>query len=265
MAIVAFLLGVITIFTPHANGITAIIGVILASISLSNEQKKEMQNVAITGLVLCIIGFFIPFAMFLLVLSGSKDPDREAEKKSAIYEVIPIYASTDREEILVVNFNKMGKETIQRWCEQNKVKCEIKEEYSDEISEGSFVRQEPEANTKMVEGGEKPVVYSLGKVPTEYKEALKKAEFYTSKMHLSKKRIFTRLTAKDDGNFSESAAQYAADRLEVDWNANALAKAKFYQNTMNMSREAIYQQLISRHGENFTKAEAQYAIDHLED
>ncbi len=269
MAIVAFLVGIITImliFTPYClgNGIMAMIGILVASISLAKEPQKEMQKVAVTGLALCIVGFCIPVAILAFSISGSKDPDREAMKKASIYAVIPVQANTDKVEVFVANFSKMGKETIKRWCEQNKVKCTITEEYSDEIQEGSFIRQEPVANTKMVQGEEIMVTYSLGKVPTEHKEALKKAEFYANTMQLSKKRTYYRLTAKEDGNFSEDAAQYAVDNLEVDWNANALSKAKSYQ-ARNMSRDEIYQQLISRYGENFTKAEAQYAIDHLDD
>ena len=101
-------------------------------------------------------------------------------------------------------------------------------------------------------------------VPTEYKNALKKAESYSETMHMSKQAIYDQLVSEYGEQFPADAAQYAIDNMEADWNANALAKAKSYQETMNMSKQAIYDQLISEYGEKFTPEEAQYAIDNLE-
>ena len=98
----------------------------------------------------------------------------------------------------------------------------------------------------------------------EEKNALKKAEFYSSTAHMSKKGIYEQLTSEYGENFTKEAAQYAIDNIEADWNLNALEKAKNYQSTANMSKKAIYEQLISDYGEKFTKSEAQYAIDHLD-
>ena len=75
-------------------------------------------------------------------------------------------------------------------------------------------------------------------------------------------RIFEAVEAA--GGFTEEAAQYAIDNLEVDWKENALKTAENYQETMAMSPKAIYDQLISEYGEKFTEEEAQYAIDNLE-
>ncbi len=101
-------------------------------------------------------------------------------------------------------------------------------------------------------------------VPTEYKNALKKAESYSKLMYMSKKAIYDQLTSEYGEKFPADAAQYAIDNLEADYFANALEKAKSYQKLMNMSKSAIYDQLISEYGEQFTPEEAQYAIDHLE-
>lgn len=100
-------------------------------------------------------------------------------------------------------------------------------------------------------------------VPTEYKNALKKAESYSKIMHMSKMKIYDQLTSEYGEKFPPEAAQYAVDNLKADYNANALAKAKEYQKTMNMSKSAIYDQLTSEYGEKFTPEEAQYAIDNL--
>ena len=101
------------------------------------------------------------------------------------------------------------------------------------------------------------------KVPTEHKNALRKAEIYANRMHMSKAGIYDQLTSEHGEKFSPEAAQYAMDNLEVDWNKNALEKARSYQDSMAMSPDAIYEQLTSEYGEQFTPEEAQYAVDNL--
>lgn len=101
------------------------------------------------------------------------------------------------------------------------------------------------------------------KVPTEYKNALRKAKSYSDLMHMSKAGIYDQLTSEYGEKFSPEAAQYAMDNLEVDWNKNALEKARSYQDSMAMSPDAIYEQLTSEYGEQFTPEEAQYAVDNL--
>ena len=107
----------------------------------------------------------------------------------------------------------------------------------------------------------------LKAIPQYYKNinALKKAESYSSTMHMSKAGIYKQLISEYGEGFTAEEAQYAIDNIKADWNANALAKAKDYQSTMSMSKSAIYKQLTSEYGEEFTAKEAQYAIDHLDD
>ncbi len=101
-------------------------------------------------------------------------------------------------------------------------------------------------------------------VPTEYKSALKKAISYSEMMYMSKAAIYNQLTSEYGEQFTEEAAQYAMDNIEVDWNANALAKAKDYSDSMYMSKEGIYDQLVSEYGEQFTEEEARYAVENLD-
>ncbi|MBF1252898.1 MAG: Ltp family lipoprotein [Isoptericola variabilis] len=101
-------------------------------------------------------------------------------------------------------------------------------------------------------------------VPREHRKALKTAENYSKRLHLSKQGIYDQLISEAEG-FSPEAAQYAIDNIQADWNANALAKAKEYEKTLNMSDEAIREQLVSEYGEQFTQEEADYAISHLDD
>ncbi|KAF2783882.1 hypothetical protein SV13_07920 [Clostridium perfringens] len=100
-------------------------------------------------------------------------------------------------------------------------------------------------------------------VPKEYKSALRKAKVYSDTMNMSKEGLYDQLTSEYGEKFSDEAAQYAMDNLDVNWKENALKKAKVYQETMAMSPSAIYDQLVSEYGEKFTEEEAQYAVDNL--
>lgn len=102
------------------------------------------------------------------------------------------------------------------------------------------------------------------KVPREFKSALNKAEQYGDMMHMSKAAIYDQLTSEYGEQFSQEAAQYAIEHMEMDWNANALIKAEEYSDMMHMSKAAIYAQLTSEYGEQFTSDEAQYAIDNIQ-
>lgn len=172
--------------------------------------------------------------------------------------------SSKREEVTVIDFSSMNKTDIQAWCNTNKIKCNITEDYSDTIKKGEFVSQSAEINSTIYQGDTIKIIYSLGKKPsTEETNALKKAQSYSSTMHMSKKGIYNQLTSSVEG-FSKEAAQYAIDNINANWKDNALEKAKSYQNMMSMSKQGVYNQLIS-YAEGFTKEEAQYAIDHLND
>lgn len=152
----------------------------------------------------------------------------------------------------------------QAWCNENGFKFSKEEDFSDSVAEGGFISQSPAAGTQLEKGSTVTVHYSKGKEPTmEDKNALAKAEVYSSTMHMSKSRIYRQLTSSYGEGFTAEAAQYAVDHLVADYKANALEKAKDYQTSMNMSKSRIYNQLTSSYGEGFTAEEAQYAIDNL--
>lgn len=152
----------------------------------------------------------------------------------------------------------------QAWCDQNGFKLSKEEDFSDSVAEGGFISQSPQAGTQLEKGSTVTVHCSKGKEPTmEDKNALAKAEVYSSTMHMSKSRIYRQLTSSYGEGFTAEAAQYAVDHLVADYKANALEKAKDYQTTMNMSKSRIYNQLTSSYGEGFTAEEAQYAVDNL--
>lgn len=215
------------------------------------EKKKKMPIWLIVIIAIVIIGV-------IGSLAGGSETDNDNNDNNT--------DNSNKNTVVVTDFSNMTRAEVDIWCDDNKVKCDVKEEYSDLVEPGKFVSQSVEKDKTIYEGDKITIVFSLGKEPTtEQKNALKKAESYAETMHMSKQRIYDQLTSEYGEGFDAEAAQYAIDNLEWDWNANALAKAKSYRDTMNMSKNRIYEQLISEYGEKFTAEEAQYAIDHLDD
>ncbi|MCC9206462.1 Ltp family lipoprotein [Arthrobacter sp. zg-Y769] len=128
-------------------------------------------------------------------------------------------------------------------------------------AESAPIDQQPEAESAPID--QQPAAPAESGVPADFKSALRQADTYANKMHMSKLGLYDQLTSEYGGQFSPEAAQYAVDNVEADWNANALAKAKDYQEDMAMSPSAIYDQLVSEYGEQFTPAEADYAVQNL--
>lgn len=100
-------------------------------------------------------------------------------------------------------------------------------------------------------------------IPREYKNALRAAQNYVDIMPFSERGLFEQLTSEYGDQYSEEAARYAIEKVEVDYNEEALEAAKNYQKVMPMSDKELFDQLTSEHGEQFTEEQAQYAIDNL--
>ncbi|MDY4434186.1 MAG: Ltp family lipoprotein [Candidatus Flemingibacterium sp.] len=85
--------------------------------------------------------------------------------------------------------------------------------------------------------------------------ALKKATEYLNVMHFSKKGLKEQLLF---GKFTESEAEYAVTKLDIDWKLQAVGKAQDYLNSMSFSKQELKEQLEF---EGFTSDEAKYAVD----
>lgn len=213
--------------------------------------KKQPKKKA-----LCmILAGFLVFAY-----AGSISDPEPIESSPEVSTTKEVKKKKKVEKVEVVDLSQTD---AQAWCDQNGFQLS-KEDFSDSVAEGGFISQSPAAGTQLEKGSTVTVHYSKGKEPTmEDKNALAKAESYSSMMHMSKAAIYDQLTSSYGEGFPAESAQYAVDHLVADYKANALEKAKDYQTSMNMSRSAIYEQLTSSYGEKFTAEEAQYAVDHL--
>lgn len=217
----------------------------------NDKMKKDIK------IILTIV-----FAIFFLI-SWSGDETTTDSKNSVRENKV---SEVSKVKVEVIDFSGMQEDEILNWCNEKKLNCSFKKEYSDTIAKDSYIEQSVKATEQVVEGSKITITHSLGKEPTtEQKNALKKAENYARLLNMSKARIYKQLTSQYGEAFDEDAAQYAIDNIECDWNENALKKAKSYRDTLSMSKDRIYNQLTSQYGEQFTAEEAQYAIDHLDD
>jgi len=219
------------------------------------KKIKDFWNKNILNKIIIVFGGLIIFG----IIVGAFSDDETINSGTKIN-------LENKKEVEVINFYGMSLADISSWCETNNINCYTKEEYSDSVAAGEFIKQSVSNGIKVFEDSSITITYSLGIEPSqEYKNALAQAETYSEMMNMSKDAIYDQLVSKYGGQFEKEAAQYAIDNIIADWNENALAQAKTYQETLNMSKNAIYDQLISKYGGQFTKSEAQYAIDHLDD
>lgn len=163
--------------------------------------------------------------------------------------------STSKVKVTVIDFSSMSKADVQSWCDTNKVKCNITEEYSDTIEKGLFVSQSVKTDNTIYEGDKITVTYSLGKEPTlGQKNALSKAKSYLSHQSFSYKRLIEQLEYEQ---FSHEEATYGADNCGADWNEQAAKKAKSYMSNSSFSKKRLIEQLEY---EGFTKEQAEYGV-----
>ena len=91
--------------------------------------------------------------------------------------------------------------------------------------------------------------------------ALQVAEDYIDLSGFSKAGLIDQLSSSAGEGFSNADATFAANNVDVDWNAEAVESAKDYLDLGGMSESALLDQLTSSAGEQFTPEQAQYAVD----
>lgn len=125
------------------------------------------------------------------------------------------YEKNKGTKVTVVDMSGMTEAERDTWCNDKKVNCITKTEYSDSVAKDNFISQSIAADKEIYEGDKITIVISLGKEPTTgQKNALKKAESYSSTMHMSKSGIYKQLTSEYGEGFTAEEAQYAIDHLD---------------------------------------------------
>ena len=136
---------------------------------------------------------------------NSGDSDKEDNK----------YEKNKANKVTVVDLSNMTEAERDTWCNDNKINCTTKNEYSDTVAKDGFISQSVAADKVIYEGDKITISISLGKEPTTgQKNALKKAESYSNTMHMSKNGIYKQLTSEYGEGFTKEEAQYAIDHLD---------------------------------------------------
>lgn len=157
--------------------------------------------------------------------------------------------------INVPSFEVISYNDATNWCNENMSGCKINQEYSNSVSNGSFISQSIEEGKIVKRTDELKLVYSKGPEPSlEYKNALKKAHSYLKVMAFSYSSLVEQLEFE---GYSHEASVWAVDNCGADWNEQAAKKAKNYLDVMAFSRQGLIEQLEF---EGFTYDQAVYGV-----
>ena len=142
----------------------------------------------------------------------------------------------------------------------------VKEEPVKEDKEEPAEEPKEEAQESVIQEEEAPeaaIPEEDEVVPFEYEQALKSAQNYVDTLHFSRQGLKQQLTSEYGSGFSEEAAEYALEHVDVDYKEEAVEAAESYLDAMSFSRQELKQQLISEYGSGFTEEEAEYALDQV--
>lgn len=96
-------------------------------------------------------------------------------------------------------------------------------------------------------------------------QAVESAQSYLSLgQGFSEQGLLNQLTSSAGGGFSQSAAEFAINYLNPNWDQQAVESAQGYLSLgQGFSEQGLLQQLTSSAGAGFTEAQAEYAINNL--
>ncbi len=96
-----------------------------------------------------------------------QDPDGDGRKKATKGTIITVTVSSGGENVKdtykVIDFTGKTLDYVQAALASHDIKCEVVEEYSDDVEEGKVIRTDPEAGTELEKGATLTVYISKGK------------------------------------------------------------------------------------------------------
>ena len=96
-----------------------------------------------------------------------QDPDGDGKKKATKGTIITVTVSSGGENVKdtykVIDFTGKTLDYVQAALASHDIKCEVVEEYSDDVEEGKVIRTDPEAGTELEKGATLTVYISKGK------------------------------------------------------------------------------------------------------
>ena len=107
---------------------------------------------------------------------------------------------------------------------------------------------------------EKPAAEKKPEMTSGQENALESAQSYIDMTGFSKAGLIQQLSSSAGEGYSKADATFAANHVDVDWNAEAVESAQSYLDMTGFSKAGLIQQLSSSAGEGFTPAQARYAV-----
>ena len=95
----------------------------------------------------------------------------------------------------------------------------------------------------------------------EQQNALDAAEAYLDMSAFSKQGLIEQLSSSAGDGYPKKAAKFAANHVDVDWNAQAVKAARDYLDMTSFSKQGLIEQLSSSAGDGYTLSQATYAVD----
>lgn len=94
--------------------------------------------------------------------------------------------------------------------------------------------------------------------------ALIYAEERLETQHFSESELLEDLTSEYGEVYSQNAAEYAVENVDVDWNEEALEAAESYVEHSHFSYDGLHHQLTAESADNYTDEQARYAVDNVD-
>lgn len=172
VAIIGFVFSILSIIT---FGFLSVVGLTLSIIGLIIAKKyiKNLKGLSITGIIISSLCFALFWGLVIFTINNG---DLQIQNNNNSSFVSQNYDNL--KEVTVIDFSTMNKEEIENWCNNNNVDCHFDNDYSDDVSEGNFIRQSITANTKVNEKTVILITYSLGHKKTDEEIAEEEKELF---------------------------------------------------------------------------------------
>ncbi len=226
--------------------------------SLKNDRKicRRLLSPFITSVMLILIFVLLQVAV-MMIITGCSSLDNNSRKNGEISKP-STSASTSSPSNQSENEMTQDKSNAH---DKNSVDENISDDDSSHKIAGESYEQ---LNKKYEERFDKEEYNKIDeKHAAEYNEAVDYANSYSSIKPMSREELYERLTTEKGTGFSDGAAGYAINHINVDWQKNALEAAETYNQTLQLSKLCLYDQLVSDSGDRFSPKEAQYAVDNI--
>lgn len=151
--VAAFVVSLVSLITC---GAISLISLIMSIVGLATSKKNNKKpGLAIAGLIISGIQFLL-FVLVIVILVTS-------------------------EKVITEDYSSKQYSEIIEYCKDANNKCIVKEEYSDTVENGMFIRQEPAAGAEKYDFEDTAIYYSKGKKPEETTTTTKETTTTTTK------------------------------------------------------------------------------------